>query len=469
MAKYLFDDEVGGTGSKKKTGFSYGSNSYNSNKSYGSYYGWGDWFSSSETLSSEKYIVVKAHDGYITPNRYEIENKYNSLFGKRFGGSIMDVEKVQEISRFLYHRMVDDKDYLKTASQINYGEAYLNSKSEFYKNLWEQEIPGISPLEMALNFFAASNSEKKEGRYISREEMEEACDDGMEDLDSFKKNSQDWWDVELNELFDAKYKNKKLDVLSKISLLRELGAKFEVSKEISERIVANSNKFKKKILRDYSQVHLIDHYQRVMPNYRAKLALKDLTINAPIDIKENKQKIIILLDFSGSMSSSNKQDWVITILADRIKYVLKDQAEIFFSYYVTNPNNLHFYHLHDKESVMSFWKKFSTSPNGGDTDIGSMVKRIKNEIDKGKLCNLNVDLSQERPEILVIHDGQDTVKTAQFEYKTNAITMLDGVNDELKEKCIETEGMYVYIPQGDIGKNNPIVAYEKNIKRELTV
>ena len=40
---------------------------------------------------------------------------------------------------------------------------------------------------------------------------------------------------------------------------------------------------------------------------------------------------------------------------------------------------------------------------------------------------------------------QDSVKTNAFSYKTNALTLVDGENPELKKLCIANKGKYVYI------------------------
>lgn len=474
----------GWTSSKNYNKKSYGSSYYN----YGNNYSWGgSWnsWSSESTSSSERYLCVKEHENYNTPLRNEIESKFSQIYNYPFKGTFYDVEKIQDDCRFFFYRMIDEKDYLKEPSQVNYGSYMMDAKKEKYTQLWETETPGYTPLEMALSIYAANMKEQKAGKQLTRKDIEDASKgqegdgsgDGeaagiMENLENegSTKFSEDWWDPEFNELFNGKFKNKKLKVLNQISLLKELGAKFEVEKEVSERITYNSDIFKKKILRDYSQIHLVDNYQRVLPTFKVKLAIKDLIINAPIDKKENKQKIIILLDFSGSMSYQEKQDWVITILADRLKYVMKEEAEIFFSYYCYYPSELKFHHLTNKADVLKFWSSFSTSPNGGDTNIGAIVDHIKKEIEENKkLHNLNIDLSKEKPEILVIHDGQDTVKTQDFGYKTNAITMMDGVNKDLKKVCIKSEGVYVYIPPGDISKVNPIKAFEGELERSLVV
>lgn len=73
-----------------------------------------------------------------------------------------------------------------------------------------------------------------------------------------------------------------------------------------------------------------------------------------------------------------------------------------------------------------------------------MVEKIKTEIlDNHKLFNLDIDLSVEKPEILIVNDGEDTVKTS-VTWKTNAIT-IGRKNAELENLCIRTEGKYVCI------------------------
>ena len=111
--------------------------------------------------------------------------------------------------------------------------------------------------------------------------------------------------------------------MNNLSLVGQFGSEFKVEKEISEKIVANSDQYSKLIMRDYSQFFMMDLYQKMFPNFATKFLTKDLTVNVPVDRKEQIQKIIILLDFSGSMDSYDKQVWVNAILIDRFKYVMK--------------------------------------------------------------------------------------------------------------------------------------------------
>jgi hypothetical protein len=146
------------------------------------------------------------------------------------------------------------------------------------------------------------------------------------------------------------------------------------------------------------------------------------------------------------MSDDEKQIWVNGILIDRFKYVMEGEAEVFFSYFVDDADDLHFQHITNKEEVIAFWQTFSNRPNGGMTEVGDMVNRIASEISNKKLMNLDIDLSEEMPEILVINDGQDDIHSEKFPYKVNAITLMDN-NDGLRDLCLETRGKLIEVDE----------------------
>jgi uncharacterized protein with von Willebrand factor type A (vWA) domain len=199
------------------------------------------------------------------------------------------------------------------------------------------------------------------------------------------------------------------------------------------------------IMRDYSQIHMMSLMQKVYPNFRSKFLTKDLTVNVPVDRKEQIQKIIILLDYSGSMDEPEKQVWVNAILIDRFRYVMKGEAEVFFSYFVYDTDQLQFQHIKNREDVIKFWQTFSNEPNGGGTEIGEIVQYVADEVmHNRRLHNLDVDLSEEKPEILIINDGQDSVGSDAFPYKVNAVSLLE-FSDELKDLCLATEGKQIQV------------------------
>ncbi len=105
------------------------------------------------------------------------------------------------------------------------------------------------------------------------------------------------------------------------------------------------------------------------------------------------------------MNQTDKQEWVNALLIDRLRYCIKEEAEVFFSYFIDSTKQLKFTHVHNRETAIKFWSTFSNSPTGGDTKLGDMVDYIKEQIETyHKLHNLDIDLSSEKPEILAVAD-----------------------------------------------------------------
>jgi hypothetical protein len=160
------------------------------------------------------------------------------------------------------------------------------------------------------------------------------------------------------------------------------------------------------------------------------------------------------------MDEDEKQIWVNAILIDRFRYVMKGEAEVYFSYFVDDPQDLEFQHIKDREDVIKFWQTFSNEPNGGGTAIGDIVEYVANEVHCGKLCNLQVNLSEEKPEILIINDGQDRVGVEAFPYKVNAVSLMQ-FSDELKDLCVATEGKQIQITE-----ELEVFSYSKDVERQ---
>jgi hypothetical protein len=443
MSKYYSYGDYG-----RSAGYRYGSyaSSYKK-KSYSSWdddFSWGNWGNwKAADEDDDKDLYIKAHDGYFTPKAQDIEHQLTYHDSTKNNKSL-----IKEMSRYFFYRMIDEKDYFdeKYADETKISEEELpafQKKQEFYDGLWDKFIPGDTPLEKAIAVFKQFKEEQKKQKGKDKGDIDPSklVSGGIE------FHEEIYNDPEYNELLDtnAFSKNIKADILNKISLIRNLGSQFKVEKEIEEKIVSNSSIISKKIMRDYSQMGMLDLYQKMLPTFNLKMLTKDLIVNVPVDKTEHKQKIIMLLDFSGSMSYEEKQEWVTAILVDRLRYAMKEEADIYFSYFVDDPDDLHFTHIYNRETALKFWNTFSHCPNGGDTALGDMVNRIKMEIEEGKLMNLNIDLREDKPEILAINDGQDSVKTNGFVYKTNAISVIDGPNTDLQKLCVSNQGKYVHV------------------------
>jgi uncharacterized protein with von Willebrand factor type A (vWA) domain len=386
-------------------------------------------------------LVVKDPVTYMTPTASEIRKKVRAP-------KQTSIDTIKELARVCYFKMIDEKEYLaeQYADYDNLSDedkGAISQKKALYDSIYEQYIPGFTPLEQAISIYLKLQNNQKE--YANKDDQEDDELDMKKGLD-FDRNL--YSDPDINDQLDLNElsKERKMEIMNHLSLVGQFGSEFKVEKEISEKIVANSDEYATMIMRDYSQIHMMSLMQKVYPNFRSKFLTKDLVVNVPVDRKEQIQKIIIILDFSGSMDYREKQIWVNAILIDRFKYVMKGEAEVFFSYFVHETSDLNFHHIKDREDVIAFWQTFSNDPNGGTTEVGDMVEHISNEIQAGRLCNLDIDLSEEKPEILVINDGQDSINTEKFPYKVNAVSLME-FSDELKDLCLATGGKQIQVTE----------------------
>ena len=412
-------------------------------------YGGGGW--SRNSWSTYSFVVdfedddtnlfVKDPVNYLTPTAKEIKKKL------RYVKKQESIDMIKELARICYFKMIEETDYLSDRfkdvdSLSDEDRAEYSRKKDLFDSIYNQYIPGFTPLEQAVAIYLQLQNKNEDEDGVRDEDdtpdMNKALDFDRSLYTDPNINEQ----LELNELS----RDKKMEIMNHLSLVGKFGNEFKVEKEISEKIVANSDQYSKMIMRDYAQMHMMDLYQKMFPNFRTKFLTKDLTVNVPVDRKEQIQKIIIILDYSGSMDEEQKQIWVNAILIDRFKYVMRGEAEVFFSYFVHDPNQLEFQHITNREDVINFWQTFSNGPNGGQTAVGDMVERIAEEIADHKLCNLKVDLAEEKPEILIINDGQDHIGVDAFPYKVNAISLMQ-FNDELRELCLATGGKQIKVTE----------------------
>jgi uncharacterized protein with von Willebrand factor type A (vWA) domain len=400
--------------------------------------GWGSFsFSWGSDTDNNDDLFVKDPVTYLTPTTSEIRKKVHAP-------KQTSVDTIKELARVCYFKMIDERDFVAEQFVDSEDEEHQARKA-LYDSIFEQFIPGFTPLEQAISIFLKMKSGK--------EYAEKGEDDDDEELDMKKGldfDRQLYSDPNINDQLDLNdlSRDRKMEIMNHLSLVGQFGSEFKVEKEISEKIVANSDEYSTMIMRDYSQIHMMNLMQKVYPNFRSKFLTKDLTVSVPVDRKEQIQKIIIILDYSGSMDYDQKQIWVNAILIDRFKYVMRGEAEVFFSYFVDSVDDLQFQHIKDREDVINFWQTFSNSPNGGMTEVGDMVEHISNEIQAGKLCNLDVNLSEEKPEILVINDGQDDINTDEFPYKVNAVSLMSFSN-QLKDLCLNTGGKQIEVTEDD--------------------
>lgn len=390
-------------------------------------------------------LITVDCEQYLTPKREDIISKV----GK---GRISEKETnlIKDMSRMFYHQMMEEPKYILDESEVdpNNMENYQFTKP-ILEGLWDKDIPGFTPLEKAILCYLEILKNNKDLENMSESQIKQ-------NVEGIRIDKETFYDQDYLQQIDSLNFTKKFksSLLRKISFIKNFGSKFKIEKEVEEKIVTNSAILAPKRMTAYEQIQYVSLYQRMLPNFMLKFARKDLNVNIPVDRTEHKQKIIILVDESGSMSDDEKQLWVCALMMERMKHVILGEAEIYFSYFVCGIHGFH--HIKDEKDVMYFWSKiYNQRPPGGTTYIGDIIPEIKKNIESKSFYNLGLDLSEERPEILIINDGQDRIGTKQFPYKCNAVTLMED-NRELRQLCVDNNGKYVHIQYGDIIKE-----YEK--------
>lgn len=414
---------------------------YSSYGSYGSYY-------DSESFNYSKWITPYTPEDYPEhtlaterPDKYEIPSR-NEIFKRLSQKGIFSSTKnetfVVDCSRYVYNSVVGKTRIFKTC--------YSDDRQLKMQTILTEEYPKYasrlvgSPLNRATDFL----------KFILDSDI--ATGEGMSVVDKVDKSTisrlgEIYRDTDIQELVGERVYPATWDskVFTNLSLIDSFGEEFSVDKQVKDEITANSEVTKAMRIREYSQLSMLKMYQTLLPHYKAKLYAKDLIIDAKLKRTEVKQKIIILLDFSGSMKDPGKQPWVAAIMINRLKEVMAGKAEIYFSYFLSKKTFLNFHHCYDKESALKLWKKFDFKPSGGTTLVGDMVSYIHSELEYKRLHNIpKVDFEDRAPEILVINDGNDSIKSNEFPHKTNAVTIHVN-NKELEDLCKKTSGKYIHI------------------------
>lgn len=142
------------------------------------------------------------------------------------------------------------------------------------------------------------------------------------------------------------------------------------------------------------------------------------------------------------MTESYKHEWLSTIILDRLRYAVKEEAELFILTYRETVEKS--WYVFDKKTALYFWRNYDYYTKSCNTKVGKCINYVDEQVKSGDFMGMGIDLSMEKPEILVIGDGQDSVESS-FKYKTNTITLLDRINKDLKKLCLDTGGKYIHI------------------------
>ncbi len=419
---------------------------YRGASGWNSWAGWSNYSSFNDSDPEDSKLVVEAPEGYITPSKKEmvwknvvvkhVEAGGNRSYGysdySQYAHSGYEIQEdsskfIKNMSRFFYHDMMENEEIWGKVPEENEERGKYQQIIDKVRDI---RLPFTSPLEKAVFFHNKIFKEKPSNQTFQDVIMSDQLNTVLDQMNIDEKGLND---KELNETLDDVIKPggllggdpvnntwpggqrinphniDKYNLLDKISLIKSWGESFKISKEIKKEVIYNSDRKEHMLMTSIEQIIHMDLYNILFPNFKYKLATNNLHVNLPIKQEERKQKIIILIDDSGSMCVQEKIEWVLALLADRLKECKKGEAEMFVSKFEHDigQDRFFFHHIHDTETYDKFLKDFTYYPSGGDTRIGDFINYIHNEITvKKKLHNLDLDLSEEKVEILVINDGQ---------------------------------------------------------------
>lgn len=197
------------------------------------------------------------------------------------------------------------------------------------------------------------------------------------------------------------------------------------------------------LMESFDEIFHMDMTSIVLPNFRTKLAQKDVYVRSRFEKVERGQNIIIMIDDSGSMNDEEKK----AMLKAALTLKLMDASDAHNIYIGTFETSLFGFTKVEKGTRFEELRSFIFLNKGG-TDVNGCIKETIRQIKERRLMKRgggHYDLSDNSFEVMVINDGQDHVDPSYHPaIKTHALC-LKQTNDNLKNVCHRSGGTYFYI------------------------
>lgn len=423
-------------------------------------------------------IVTKPHYQYMTPTQSYIEevaSHYN------FDVNV-NIELIQNLTNVFSYPDEEVED-----AYIEEGEL-----TDFIRSLDFTKFEGNTPLKKALSINASivglvkekkkeedksklsnSKTEKEEIEKPTSPNIQQAVNDfileGTDDRGSDDKAIvTEEFQAKLGKLlsensFNAKNltQNTDLSSINSLSISREDSRIFdelslfndikglESKKKVTEFYDPTSKNKKERFIESYEELVKIPMIEYALPNFKKKLAAKEILYNKPFTSEIQKQSLIFIVDDSGSMSNKFKIGKVKGLLMNRLNQVIKGNAELYLTTYEYELDEDNWHHIKDEKDCQYIWDNFGNifGFNRGGTNIQGAIETAKETFESDYLVCRNrsnpVKLNKYNPNICVICDGEDHVST-DFEPEGYVIHnfVLGNEHPQLKRISKETDGVY---------------------------
>lgn len=227
------------------------------------------------------------------------------------------------------------------------------------------------------------------------------------------------------------FDSNQMKILENMAILSSRGKIKSRKKALSQKISPMS---------EYGEVAAMTNISNIaLPTFGYKFATKQVLVKQAQ--QANKQMLVLLIDDSGSMNCSEKINWIWALLYNRLDAVIANKAVLYIGMFLNRLDETNIIKVENKADAMRLIKrKWFPRLGGGGTDIGHAVETACAAIKRGKFGGH--DLKGEKPEIVVINDGQDHVNAS---YKPDVIThgfILGDDNDGMKGMIKNCGGHY---------------------------
>lgn len=227
---------------------------------------------------------------------------------------------------------------------------------------------------------------------------------------------------------------RNLDSLTKFRVGRSDKTEPDIEGDDSRsRFIKGTNELGKMKPKDYA----------LPESYRLyKAVSKTAQVRERVSHKGKKQLIYMIVDCSGSMSG-NPAHKAGGVLLNRLKAVMKDKAEVYFRFFDSRLFQEE-YVANDVDSAKELIKTFrKESMSGGGTNIDWC---IRDAVDRIRVL-IEQEILNETPELVVVTDGQDTVRMDPEDIIKHNIRlhafMVEGKNKKLTNLARKTGGVGV--------------------------
>jgi uncharacterized protein with von Willebrand factor type A (vWA) domain len=222
------------------------------------------------------------------------------------------------------------------------------------------------------------------------------------------------------------------------SLIDKIGIVSKFGKLKSNKISAH---FKFPKMKEYGQIsQVLNPSDMLMPDFALKLVNRDLIVKE--FIPEEKQILFVMIDDSGSMSQTDKMEWVKAILWDRFHAVWSGKAELYITTFIQELSIRSTIKVATREDVLKY-KNWSPKYDGGSTNVDSALRTFMEALQKGQLGK-HV-LTGARPQLVIINDGEDNLllkpENTKFNFEINAF-ILGTDNEEMRALVEGNNGLY---------------------------